>query len=126
MSAPIRVGLVDDHPIVRAGIRALLEAAPELSLVGDASTGAEALQLFADIWARPVRRRSVTAGATSLGVAITGLVGLGALDFSAAPTLSTVEREVAPSSRVDEYAEHKERFVGAYMAAAPWFEGTPA
>jgi DNA-binding NarL/FixJ family response regulator len=48
MSAPIRVGLVDDHPIVRAGIRALLEAAPELSLVGDASTGAEALQLFAE------------------------------------------------------------------------------
>lgn len=97
-----------------------------VDVVGGGAASDGWLQLFADIWARPVRRRSVTAGATSLGVAITGLVGLGALDFSAAPTLSTVEREVVPSPRVDEYAEHKERFVGAYMAAAPWFEGIPA
>jgi len=40
-----------------------------------------------------------------------------------APSLSTVEREVSPSPRLDEYQDHKERFVAAYVAAAPWFEG---
>ncbi len=94
-----------------------------VDVVGGGAASDGWLQLFADIWARPVRRRSVTAGATSLGVAITGLVGLGALDFAAAPTLSTVEREVAPSSRLEEYQDHKERFVAAYLASAPWFQG---
>jgi len=97
-----------------------------VDVVGGGAASDGWLQLFADIWARPVRRRSVTVGATSLGVAITGLVGLGELDFSAAPSLSTVEREVLPSARVDEYEDHKERFVAAYVAAAPWFEGATA
>jgi xylulokinase len=97
-----------------------------VDVVGGGAASDGWLQLFADIWGRPVRRRSVTAGATSLGVAITGLAGLGHLDFSSAPGLSTVEREVAPSSRLDEYQEHKERFVAAYVAAAPWFDGGKA
>jgi xylulokinase len=97
-----------------------------VDIVGGGAASDGWLQLFADIWNHPVRRRSVTAGATSLGVAITGLVGLGELEFSAAPRLSTVEREVLPSARVDEYQDHKERFVAAYLAAAPWFEGATA
>ncbi len=32
---PIRISLVDDHPVVLAGIRALLQAAPEVELVGE-------------------------------------------------------------------------------------------
>jgi two-component system response regulator NreC len=35
--------LVDDHAVVRKGIRALLDAEPELSVVGEAGTGREAL-----------------------------------------------------------------------------------
>ena len=35
--------LVDDHPIVRAGLRAVLEADPETRVVGEASTGEEAV-----------------------------------------------------------------------------------
>lgn len=42
----IRVALADDHPVVLAGIKALLEAAPEIDVVGEASAGREALQLF--------------------------------------------------------------------------------
>ena len=42
----IRVALADDHPIVLEGIKALLQAAPDLSLVGDAATGSEALQMI--------------------------------------------------------------------------------
>ena len=41
----IRVLLVDDHPVVRSGIRSLIEMATDIEIVGEASTGAEALQL---------------------------------------------------------------------------------
>jgi DNA-binding NarL/FixJ family response regulator len=43
--SPIRVLLVDDHPVVRSGIRALLEKNEEIEIVGEAATGAETLDL---------------------------------------------------------------------------------
>ncbi len=42
---PIRVVLADDHALVRAGIRALLEKLPGLAVVGEAGDGREALAL---------------------------------------------------------------------------------
>lgn len=42
---PTTIVLVDDHPIVREGLRTVLEREPDLSVVGEASDGAEALQL---------------------------------------------------------------------------------
>ena len=39
----IRVFLLDDHELVREGIRALLESDEDIEVVGEASTGAEAL-----------------------------------------------------------------------------------
>ena len=44
----IRVAIADDHPVVLAGIKALLQAAPEIDLVGEARDGAAALRLVAD------------------------------------------------------------------------------
>ena len=41
----IRVAIADDHPVVLAGIKALLQAAPEIDLVGEARDGAAALRL---------------------------------------------------------------------------------
>ena len=41
---PIRVILADDHTIVRDGLRALLEANPEIMVVGDASNGLEVVE----------------------------------------------------------------------------------
>lgn len=45
MPVSIRVVLADDHPVVRRGIRSLLEQAPDVAVVGEASDGAEALRL---------------------------------------------------------------------------------
>ena len=42
---PCRVLLVDDHILVRAGIRALLESLAEVEVVGEAGDGREALNL---------------------------------------------------------------------------------
>jgi two-component system response regulator DevR len=39
----VRVFLLDDHEVVRRGVADLLEAEPDLSVVGEASTAAEAL-----------------------------------------------------------------------------------
>jgi DNA-binding NarL/FixJ family response regulator len=39
----VRVFLLDDHEIVRQGITALLEAQPDIEVVGEASTAVEAL-----------------------------------------------------------------------------------
>ncbi|MBK1785417.1 response regulator [Prauserella cavernicola] len=41
----IRIMLVDDHPVVREGLRGMLEAEPDLSVVGEAGSGAEAVAL---------------------------------------------------------------------------------
>jgi DNA-binding NarL/FixJ family response regulator len=43
----IRVVLVDDHAIVRTGLKAVLGAAPEIEVVGEASGGTEVLSLLA-------------------------------------------------------------------------------
>lgn len=45
MTAPIRVLIADDHPIVRKGIRALLATEPDIEVIGEAGDGAEALAL---------------------------------------------------------------------------------
>jgi DNA-binding NarL/FixJ family response regulator len=45
---PIRVLVVDDHDVVRAGIAGLLDAAPDLEVVGTAADGLEAVELAAD------------------------------------------------------------------------------
>jgi DNA-binding NarL/FixJ family response regulator len=49
----IRILLVDDHPVVRHGLRGMLDAEPDLSVVGEASSGtagvAAARELTPDI-----------------------------------------------------------------------------
>ena len=46
---PINVLLVDDHSVVRAGFRRLLETSPEITVIGEADTGDKAWRLFEDL-----------------------------------------------------------------------------
>lgn len=45
----IRVISVDDHPLLREGIAAIINSQADMVLVGQASSGAEALQLYRDL-----------------------------------------------------------------------------
>jgi DNA-binding NarL/FixJ family response regulator len=45
-SGPIRIMVVDDHPVVRFGLVAMLGAQPDFVVVAQASTGEEAIALF--------------------------------------------------------------------------------
>ena len=44
----IRVVLADDQPLVRAGLRVLINGTPDIEVTGDAATGAQAVQLARD------------------------------------------------------------------------------
>lgn len=45
----IRALVVDDHPIVRAGLVALFDAAPDIQVIGTGSSGEEAVALAAEL-----------------------------------------------------------------------------
>jgi DNA-binding NarL/FixJ family response regulator len=47
--ACVRIVLADDHPLVRSGLRALVLAADDLDVVGEAATGEEAVTLAASL-----------------------------------------------------------------------------
>ena len=69
-AAPIAVFLVDDHEIVREGIKRMLVSAPGIAVVGEASSGEEAL-------------RSVPAAAPDvvlLDLSLPGIQGLDVLE----------------------------------------------
>jgi DNA-binding NarL/FixJ family response regulator len=61
-----RILLVDDHALVRAGIRALLESLPRLEVVGETGDGLEAVRLA----------RSIAPDAILLDITLPGLNGL--------------------------------------------------
>ena len=43
--SPLRIVIVDDHAVVRRGVRALLESQPGWEVAGEAVTGREAVEL---------------------------------------------------------------------------------
>jgi DNA-binding NarL/FixJ family response regulator len=45
MSEPIRIVVIDDHPVVRDGLIAMLSTQPDLAVVGEANDGPEAIRV---------------------------------------------------------------------------------
>jgi xylulokinase len=82
------------------------------------------LQVIADVWGVPVRRRSIVEDANSLGAAVTALVGLGLADgFGIARDLAATTAEFTPDSRRSaRYAEQHQTFLDAYARMEPWFD----
>lgn len=62
----LRVLLADDHPAVRAGVRALLAQSPGIAVAGEAGDGVEALRLM----------RSLAPDLVLMDIAMPGLNGL--------------------------------------------------
>ena len=49
MNAPIRLLIVDDHSIVREGLSLILEMADDITVVGEASDGQQAIALAEEL-----------------------------------------------------------------------------
>ncbi|GHD44515.1 xylulokinase [Mycetocola manganoxydans] len=83
------------------------------------------LQILADVWGVPVRRRSIVEEANSLGAAVTAAVGLGLVDdFGAARGLSEVTAEFTPDgSRHSDYLGRHRVFLGGYSSLESWNSG---
>jgi xylulokinase len=92
-----------------------------IDVIGGGAASDTWLALLADIWGVPVRRRSVTTQANSLGAAVTGMVGLGLAGFELAQRLSAVTAEFVPGEASVRHQRHLARFSDAYRSLQGWF-----
>lgn len=109
------------------GLRAFAEngsTATRIDAIGGAANSAELLDVFADVWGVPVRRRDLVDEATALGAAVVGGVGVGLFgDFEVARDLSERTAQHEPDAgRHARYRHEHEVFLDAYRRLEPWFD----
>jgi DNA-binding NarL/FixJ family response regulator len=91
---PIRVLLADDQDIVRAGLRLMVDSAPDLTVVGEAATGAQAVRLA----------RQERAGVVLMDIRMPELDGLAATRrITADEDLAGVKVLILTTFEVDEH-----------------------
>jgi DNA-binding NarL/FixJ family response regulator len=95
----VRVFLADDHPIVRAGLRALIDAQPDMEVVGEASDGTNVIDAVTESEAE----------VAVLDVAMPTIGGARATELL---------REARPSVKVLALSAHEERGYIEQMLAA--------
>ena len=86
----IRILLVDDHAVLRAGIHVLLETQPDLEIVGEAGDGREAVR----------RARELQPDVALLDIAMPGLDGL---------TAAREIKAVCPNTRILFLTQHENK-----------------
>ncbi|RWZ68239.1 xylulokinase [Labedella populi] len=94
-----------------------------IDAIGGGASSSVWLQIMADVWGVPVRRRTVVEEGNSLGAAVTAAVGLGLVDdFGAARDLSEVTAEFTPDAgRHTSYRDRSLVFRDAYDRLEPWY-----
>ena len=73
MSESISVLIVDDHAVVRGGVRGYLDTQPDISVVGEAASGEEAVRLAADLVPDVVLMDLVMPGRSESGETMDGV-----------------------------------------------------
>jgi xylulokinase len=99
-------------------------AVDSVDVIGGGATSDVWMQVLADVWQVPVRRRTIVAEANSLGAAVTTAVGLGLVDdFGVARALSTTTAEFVPDPARGELSRAQHAvFLDAYDRLEPWFD----
>ncbi len=93
----ITVAVADDQQLIRAGFRSLLDAEPDLTVVGEAGTGAEAVELV---------RRTVP-DVILMDIRMPGGDGLWATErIVADPKLAGTHIVIVTTFELDEYVSH--------------------
>ena len=112
---------------LQVGLQAFVEQGATIDAVDAIGGGARSdlwLQILADVWGLPVRRRSLVDEANALGAAVVGGVGVGALPgFEVAPTLSSTGRAFTPEPAAHErYAHRYAQFLDTYERLETLFD----
>lgn len=68
--APIRIMIVDDHPMLRAGVASVIAPRDDMEVVGEASTGEESIELF----------QTLLPDITLMDIHLPGVDGVGAIE----------------------------------------------
>ncbi|MER7460786.1 response regulator transcription factor [Micromonospora sp. NPDC126480] len=90
----IRVLLADDQALIRAGFRVLIDSAPDLTVVGEAATGREAVDLA----------RATRADVVLMDIRMPGLDGLAATEqITADEDLAGVKVLILTTFEIDEH-----------------------
>ena len=132
MTAPIKVVIADDHPVVRVGLRNMLQADGQMKVVAEAKDGVEALHMV----------RTLRPDILLLDLAMPKMPGMDALRELTSETTSTrtivltglidkrqileaCNSALAASFSKDAVVDHLSACVRAVMQGQYWLEGRP-